>query len=264
LDLSRILDQLTLSGLPDIPLVETGDDLAGLIVESMGRIETTPFEGDILVVAQKIVSKSEGREVHLKNITPSAAAYDLSEVVDKDPRLVEVILGESNEVVQHRPGLIIVENKHGVVLANAGIDMSNVGQGDDDVVLLLPLDPDESAARLRKELSKQLGVNVGVIINDSLGRAFRNGVSGVALGVSGLPAVTDLSAGAVDLFGRALQATQVAVADELAAAASLLMGQADEGRPVVLVRGFTSEFPEGTSKQLTRKKEEDLFRAGKS
>ena len=263
MDLSRILDQLTLSGLPDIPLVETGDDLAGLIVESMGRIETTPFEGDILVVAQKIVSKSEGREVHLKNVTPSAAAYDLSEVAVKDPRLVEVILGESNEVVQHRPGLIIVENKHGVVLANAGIDISNVGQGDDDVVLLLPLDPDESAARLREELSKQTGVNVGVIINDSLGRAFRNGTSGVALGVSGLPAVTDLS-GALDLFGRALQATQVAVADELAAAASLLMGQADEGRPVVLVRGFTSEFPEGTSKQLTREKEEDLFRAGKS
>ena len=263
MDLSRILDQLTLSGLPDIPLVETGDDLAGLIVESMGRLETTPSEGDILVGAQKIVSKSEGREVHLKNITPSAAAYDLSQVVDKDPRLVEVILGESNEVVQHRPGLIIVENKHGVVLANAGIDMSNVGQGGDDVVLLLPLDPDESAARLRKELRKQTGVNVGVIINDSLGRAFRNGTSGVALGVSGLPAVVDLS-GALDLFGRALQATQVAVADELAAAASLLMGQADEGRPVVLVRGFTSEFPEGTSKQLTRKKEEDLFRAGKS
>ena len=263
MDLSRILDQLTLSGLPDIPLVETGDDLAGLIVESMGRLETTPSEGDILVVAQKIVSKSEGREVHLKNITPSAAAYDLSQVVDKDPRLVEVILGESNEVVQHRPGLIIVENKHGVVLANAGIDMSNVGQGGDDVVLLLPLDPDESAARLRKELRKQTGVNVGVIINDSLGRAFRNGTSGVALGVSGLPGVADLS-GALDLFGRALQATQVAVADELAAAASLLMGQADEGRPVVLVRGFTSEFPEGTSKQLTRKKEEDLFRAGKS
>ena len=263
MDLSRILDQLTLSGLPDIPLVEIGDDLAGLIVESMGRLETAPSEGDILVVAQKIVSKSEGREVHLKNITPSAAAHDLSQVVDKDPRLVEVILGESNEVVQHRPGLIIVENKHGVVLANAGIDMSNVGQGGDDVVLLLPLDPDESALRLRKELRKQTGVNVGVIINDSLGRAFRNGTSGVALGVSGLPAVTDLS-GVLDLFGRTLQATQVAVADELAAAASLLMGQADEGRPVVLVRGFTSEFPEGTSKQLTRKKEEDLFRAGKS
>ena len=263
MDLSRILDQLTLSGLPDIPLVETGDDLAGLIVESMGRLETTPSEGDILVVAQKIVSKSEGREVHLKNITPSAPAYALSPVVDKDPRLVEVILGESNEVVQHRLGLIIVENKHGVVLANAGIDMSNVGQGGDDVVLLLPLDPDESAARLREELSKQTGVNVGVIINDSLGRAFRNGTAGVALGVSGLPAVTDLS-GTQDLFGRALQVTQVAVADELAAAASLLMGQADEGRPVVLVRGFTSEFPEGTSKQLTRKKEEDLFRVGKS
>jgi coenzyme F420-0:L-glutamate ligase/coenzyme F420-1:gamma-L-glutamate ligase len=228
----------------------------------MGRIEAMPVDGDILVVAQKIVSKSEGREVRLKNITPSAAAYELSEVVDKDPRLVEVILGESNEVIRHRPGLIIVENKHGVVLANAGIDMSNVGQDDGDAVLLLPLDPDESAARLREELRKQTGANVGVIINDSLGRAFRNGTAGVALGVSGLAAVTDLS-GTLDLFGRALQVTQVAVADELAAAASLLMGQAAEGRPVVLVRGFTSEFPEETSKQLTRKKEEDLFRGVK-
>ena len=243
--------------------MKAGDDLVGLLLESVEERGIRLVDGDILVVAQKIVSKSEGREICLKNITPSAKARELSESVDKDPRIVEVILGESREVVRHRKGLVIVENKHGVVLANAGIDMSNVEQDDGGVVLLLPENPDRSAEAICDAIKKRTDVNIGLIINDSLGRAFRNGTTGVALGVAGLPALADLS-GTLDLFGRPLQVTQVAVADELAAAASLLMGQAAEGQPAVLVRGFASESPDGNSSQLTRTKEDDLFRAGKS
>ena len=233
--------------LPDIPLVKPGDDLADLVIQSVGKLGTQLLEGDILVVAQKIISKSEGREVSLKNVVPSSAASELAKIVGKDPRLIEVILDESKEVVRHRPGLIIVENRNGLVLANAGVDMSNVRQADGDTVLLLPLCPDESAAKIQDEVSR---------------RVFRNGTTGIAIGVSGLPALTDLS-GKADLFGRKLQVTQVAVADELAAAASLLMGQAAEGRPIVLVRGFVSGHPEGSASELVREKEEDLFRDGK-
>ena len=262
MDLSPIINQLTMISLPDIPLVKPGDDLADLVIQSVGRLGTQLLEGDILVVAQKIISKSEGREVSLKNVVPSSAASELAKIVGKDPRLIEVILDESKEVVRHRPGLIIVENRNGLVLANAGVDMSNVRQADGDTVLLLPLYPDESAAKIQDEVRRRVGVDVGVIINDSLGRAFRNGTTGIAIGVSGLPALTDLT-GKADLFGRKLQVTQVAVADELAAAASLLMGQAAEGRPIVLVRGFVSGHPEGSASELVREKEEDLFRDAK-
>tara|TARA_B100000686_G_C16705177_1_gene925812 strand:+ start:528 stop:1286 length:759 start_codon:yes stop_codon:yes gene_type:complete len=245
--------------LPDIPVVEHGDDLADMVIQSVGGLGMELVEGDILVFAQKIISKSEGREVSLHNIVPSSIASELAKIVDKDPRLIEVILDESKEVVRHRSGLIIVENKNGLVLANAGIDMSNVRQTEGDTVLLLPNNPDESAANLRDEVMRRNGIRVGVIINDSLGRAFRNGTTGTAIGVAGLPALTDLS-GKADLFGRKLQVTQVGVADELAAGASLLMGQAAEGRPIVLVRGFASGHPAGSARELVREKEQDLFR----
>ncbi|MEE2694064.1 MAG: coenzyme F420-0:L-glutamate ligase [Pseudomonadota bacterium] len=260
--MSPIIDQLTMISLPDIPVVEYGDDLADMVIQSVGGLGTELVEGDVLVVAQKIISKSEGREVSLHNIVPSSTASELAKIVDKDPRLIEVILDESKEVVRYRSGLIIVENKNGLVLANAGVDMSNVRQTEGDTVLLLPNNPDESAACLRDEVMRRTGIRVGVIVNDSLGRAFRNGTTGTAIGVAGLPALTDLS-GKSDLFGRKLQVTQVGVADELAAGASLLMGQAAEGRPIVLVRGFISGHPAGSARELVREKEQDLFRDAK-
>ena len=191
-----------------------------------------------LVLAQKIVSKAERRIVRLGDVVPSARALQLSVDVNKDPRLVELILSEATEVVRHRRDVLVVAHRLGFVVANAGIDFSNVEQGaDDDTALLLPRDPDSTCAALRETLLQRTGVNVGVIINDSHGRAFRNGTVGVAIGASGLPTVVDLR-GNADLFGRPLRSSQVALADEIASAASLLMGQAEEGRPIVLARGI--------------------------
>jgi coenzyme F420-0:L-glutamate ligase/coenzyme F420-1:gamma-L-glutamate ligase len=180
--------------------------------------------------------------------------------VRKDPRVVELVLREASEIVRRKPDLLIVEHRLGFVTANAGIDMSNIEHDEeDDTVLLLPVDPDASCARLRQALEQRAGVRIGVIMNDSHGRAFRNGVVGVAIGVSGIEALTDLR-GQPDLFGRSLRATEVAQADEMAAAASLLMGQADEGRPIVLARGFPLRRREGSAAQLYRPRHMDVFR----
>ncbi len=255
---------LTLTPLPGLPMIQPGDDLAALILEAMQRADLQLETGDIFVLAQKIVSKTEGRKVNLATVAPSPRARDLAAQIEKDPRLIELILQESNgEVLRTRPGLIVVEHRLGFVCANAGIDHSNVA-GDDEWVLLLPKNPDASAEKLRLQLEQAVGrignpPYIGVVIIDSHGRAWRNGTVGVAIGISGLPGVVDLR-GQADLNGRILQVTQVGAADELAAAASLVMGQAAEGTPVVHVRGFPYPLRGGSLRELIRPKEMDLFR----
>ena len=240
--------------------IAPGDDLAERIVEAFGKESVDFASGDILVVAQKIVSKAEGRYVALNSISPSDRARELAEVCNKDPRLVELVLRESREVLRCRPGVIIVENYHGVVLANAGIDRSNIEQGEDgERVLLLPSDPDATSAALRERIAALTGARIGVIVNDSIGRAWRNGTHGTAIGASGVRALQDLR-GQPDLFGYKLQTTEVGTADELAAAASLLMGQGAEGRPAVLISGLPELLGEGCAKDLVRKRALDLFR----
>lgn len=252
---------LTLTPLPGIPVVNPGDDLANLIQDGLNRAGVLLQEGDILVVAQKIISKSEGRAVNLANIIPSKKALDLAQIIDKDSRLTELILQESKSVLRTRPGTIIVEHRLGFVCANAGIDHSNVSESYDgeDWVLLLPEDPDASAIALREALEENSGESLGVLIIDSHGRAWRMGTAGVAIGLSGMPGLVDLR-GEADLFGYTLQITQVGAADELAAAASLVMGQAAEGTPVVHARGFPYDLREGQMSELIRPEREDLFR----
>jgi coenzyme F420-0:L-glutamate ligase / coenzyme F420-1:gamma-L-glutamate ligase len=216
-------------------------------------------DDDVLVFAQKIVSKAEGRIVELHTVRPSGRAQALADRTGKDPRVVELILAESQEVLRSRPGAIIVSHRLGFVMANAGIDQSNVRVEGREAALLLPLDPDASCASLRQRFNELTGVNVGVIINDSHGRAWRNGTVGVALGVAGLPGLLDLR-GKPDLFGRALRITEVGIADEIAAAASLLMGQSDEGLPVVLMRGLKQSRGDGNAQELVRPRDQDLFR----
>lgn len=238
-------------------MVQPGDDLAALLAAALNRAGLSLQAGDVVVLAQKIVSKAEGRLVRLETVTPSPRALELAGQVDKDPRLVQLILDESGEVLRARPGLLVVEHRLGFVSANAGIDHSNVGAPDDDTVLLLPQDPDASAGRLRGQLAA--GGELGVLIIDSHGRAWREGTVGVAIGLAGLPGLVDLR-GRPDLFGRELRASLLAAADELAAAASLAMGQAAEGCPAVHVRGFPYPLREGSLAELIRPRERDEFR----
>ena len=252
--------RLSLVALPGLPEVRPGDDLPALLLAAVARLGDRLIDGDVLVLAQKIVSKAEGRYARLADVTPSPRAIELGKAADKDPRVVELILGESVEVLRQRPGVIVVEHKHGYVLAHAGIDASNVEpEGEDERVLLLPADPDASAARIRAALEAASGARLGVIVNDSLGRAWRNGTMGAALGASGLPCLLDLR-GKPDRHGRTLRVTEIGAADEVAAAASLLMGQADEGRPAILVRGFPYALREGSARELIRPRTMDLFR----
>jgi coenzyme F420-0:L-glutamate ligase/coenzyme F420-1:gamma-L-glutamate ligase len=253
--------RLEITALPGIPLVRPGDDLATLIVAGLGRAETALKAGDALVVAQKIVSKAEGRYAALGSVEPTREAQDLAAKTDKDPRLVELILRESARVVRHRPGLLIVQHRHGYVLANAGIDASNVEPDPvaGERVLLLPEDPDKSCRALRRRLRDVTGVAPTVIINDSLGRAWRHGTVGTALGAAGLAALLDLR-GETDLFGRTLRVSQVGLADELASAASLVQGEAAEGTPVALIRGMAPEGIDQQAADLIRSEDEDLFR----
>jgi coenzyme F420-0:L-glutamate ligase/coenzyme F420-1:gamma-L-glutamate ligase len=252
--------ELTLLALPGIPEVSPGADLSALLLAAIKRAGEVLRTADILVLAQKIVSKAEGRLVRLADVNPSARAHELGAVVEKDARLIELMLQESREVLRAVPGVLIVEHRLGFVMANAGIDQSNVpGTGEGETALLLPLEPDKSARQLAQALAIASGVEVGVLINDSFGRAWRNGVTGVAIGVSGVPALVD-ARGSTDREGRALRVTQVAAADELAAAASLLMGQSDEGYPAVLARGFPYAGRDSGVDELVRPRVEDLFR----
>jgi len=257
---------LTLTPLQHIPIIRQGDRLADIILNSLRNSNLELQSNDILVLAQKIVSKAEGRMVNLSDVTPSQRAIDLGAQTEKDPRLVELMLRESNEVVRHRKGVIVVEHKLGFICANAGIDHSNVQHGarsmepgNSEYVLLLPENPDASAKQLREEVKQKTGITIGVMIIDSHGRAWRNGTVGICIGLSGIPAVMD-ERGWKDLFGYTLKATIVGVADELAAAASLVMGQAAEGTPVVHARGFPYPLGEGSLQDLIRPKELDMFR----
>jgi coenzyme F420-0:L-glutamate ligase / coenzyme F420-1:gamma-L-glutamate ligase len=253
---------LTLSPLRHIPLIRQGDDLADIVVKALKKNKLAIQDNDILVIAQKIVSKSEGRAVNLVTVTPSSRAMELARQTEKDPRLVELILQESNEVLRTRTGTIIVEHKLGFICANAGIDHSNVagiGDSTEEWVLLLPMNPDQSADQLRCGIQSKTGKRIAILIIDSHGRAWRNGTVGVAIGIAGMPGLEDLR-GKPDLFDFTLRITQVGVADELAAGASLVMGQAAEGTPVVHVRGFPYPLREGSLKELIRLKDQDLFR----
>jgi coenzyme F420-0:L-glutamate ligase / coenzyme F420-1:gamma-L-glutamate ligase len=253
---------LSLTSLQYIPLIRHGDNLADIIVSALQENQITLADSDILVIAQKIISKAEGRAVNLAKVMPSRRAMELAEKTEKDARLVELILQESNEVLRTRIGTIIVEHKLGFVCANAGIDHSNVaGVGDstEEWVLLLPAEPDRSAEIIRQSIQAKTGREIGILIIDSHGRAWRNGTVGVAIGIAGLPSLQDLR-GELDLFGFTLRITQVGVADELAAAASLAMGQAAEGTPIVHVRGFPYPLRQGSMQELLRPKEQDLFR----
>jgi coenzyme F420-0:L-glutamate ligase / coenzyme F420-1:gamma-L-glutamate ligase len=251
---------LQLTALADFPLVRPGDDLAGLILSSLESNRLALRDGDVLILAQKIVSKSEGRLVDLAGVAPSERAETLAGLTRKDPRFVELVLRESREVLRAKPDLLVVEHRLGFVCANAGLDRSNVDGSDaGEWVLLLPEDPDGSCRALRGRLMETTGAAIGVIINDSHGRAWRNGTIGVAIGVAGLPALMDLR-GRMDLFDYRLQITQVAAADELASAASLIMGQAGEALPVVHARGFPYPLRESSLAELIRPKDEDAFR----
>ena len=252
--------QLTIAGLTGVPLVQAGDDLAAIALAAYAASGLAPADGDVLVVAQKIVSKAEDRVVDIATVVPSERAIALAAEVEKDPRLVEVILSESRRIVRHRPNLVIAEHVRGWVMANAGIDHSNVAPADGvERVLLLPVDPDASAEALRQSLADTTGKRIAIIISDSFGRPFRRGTVGIALGAAGLPAVIDWR-GHPDLFGRKLEVTETGFADEIAAAASLVQGQADEGTPIVLVRGLSWSAPEAPAAALVRPAEHDLFR----
>ncbi len=252
--------RMLLTALAGLPSIKRGDDLPALIIAAMARETIAAEDGDILVLAQKIVSKSEGRQVWLRDVTPGPRAIQMAEETKKDPRVVELILQESSAVLRCQFGVIVVEHKSGLVMANAGIDASNVDDAaEDESVLLLPEDADASATRLRATLREKLGCDIGIVINDSFGRAWRNGTIGTAIGLSGPPGLWDMR-GLPDRNGRLLRHTEVAIADELAAAASLVMGQGAEGLPVVHVRGFPLAFRQSSLRELLRDASHDMFR----
>lgn len=244
---------------PGIPLIQPGDPLASILTNALKAAGLPLTSGDVLAVAQKIVSKAEGRYVDLAGITPQERARHYAKLTGKDPRLVEVVLSESTDVVRAAPNVLIVAHRNGFVTANAGIDQSNIEHATGERVLLLPENPDAAAASLKAALDDAFGVTCGVVINDSFGRPWRNGVTGVALGAAGIPALLDM-VGSPDMFGRKLQMTEIAVADEIAAGASLVMGEAAEGLPAVLVRGLEFTAPARPASALLRDRAKDLFR----
>lgn len=254
-------DKMVFTALRDLPLIQKGDDLAALIFSRSQKQGIEIENGDIFVIAQKIVSKSEGQLRDLREIKPGLYARFLAKKVKKDSRLLELILQESRRVLRAKNGKLIVEHRNGFVCANAGIDHSNSKGGEEsgNFVLLLPEDGDKSANLIRLNLENLSGKNIGVLIIDSHGRAWRTGTVGMTIGVSGLPALVDLR-GKPDLFGYKLRITQVAAGDELAAGASLLMGQADEGTPCIHVRGFPYSLRDSSLSELIRAKNKDLFR----
>ena len=253
------MNRIVMTALPGLPHVKPGDDVAAMIVAASEDCEEPLQDGDVVVVAQKIISKAEGRTVALRDVAPDARALELAVRCQKDPRQIAVVLDQSAEVLRARPGVIIVALHNGMVLANAGVDRSNVEGGNDDTVLLLPSDPDASAEALRRALKVRTGADVGVIIADSIGRAWRLGTVGTAIGAAGVVCRADLR-GRPDLYGRPLETTEVGAADELAAAASILMGQAAEGFPVVVIRGAGYLMGEGRATDLVRPVAMDMFR----
>jgi coenzyme F420-0:L-glutamate ligase/coenzyme F420-1:gamma-L-glutamate ligase len=255
-----VASALTVFPVSDIPEVMPGHNIASLIVSGLRGQGYLLKAHDVLVITQKIVSKSQNRFVRLANVIPSERAISIGREIAKDPRLVEVILSESTEIIAKKKGVIITRHLSGVIMANAGVDMSNLpGQEKDNpVVLMLPLNPDLAACQIRREILEKTGVDLGVIINDSAGRPWRNGVSSLAIGASGIPSLQNLI-GTKDLFGRRLEVTQVALADLISNAASLVMGEGSEGIPVVLIRGLVWSQPSLPASSLQRPFEDDLF-----
>ncbi len=249
--------RLELFAIPGLPMVQAGDNLPALILAGLEHAGQVLQDRDVVVIAQKIVSKAEGRTVDLADVVPSAEAVRLAAEVGKDPRIVEVVLSDSVKVVRSRPNLMIMQHRLGFVMANAGVDQSNVAEADGHQrALLLPLDPDGSAEAIRSALAVK--ADVGVVISDSFGRPWRRGTAGVAIGAAGIPSVIDLR-GQPDLFGRILEVSIIGFADEIAAAASLLQGQAAESQPVVVVRGLMWHAPSLPVADVIRPPEEDLF-----
>lgn len=253
-------EKIELQAVPGLPLIKPGDHLGNIISQALLKEGLRPETGDVLVIAQKIISKAQGQQVRLCDIQPSAQACLLAQKTDKAPQLVELILRESTEVVKTAPGVIIVVHRLGHVMANAGIDQSNVEQSE-GTALLLPRDPDGTAAELRRQWEAEFGVRLGVIICDSVGRPWRLGTTGLTLGCSGVMALNDLR-GELDLFGRELKVSETAVADMLASAAQLLMGEASQARPLVLIKGASAWMAEQRATDLLRPAEKDLFRDG--
>lgn len=253
---------LVIQPVKTIPLIQQGDDLAEILLSALDASDIKIQDNDILVITQKIISKAEGRFVNLVEVKPSHEALRISAICEKDPRLVEVILSESREVVRCAKDTLIVEHKLGFICANAGVDHSNVksNQNEDEIwYLLLPENPDQSAQKIRAFFKRHAGVNIGAMVIDSHGRAWRQGIVGIMIGTAGVPALVDMR-GQTDLFGYPLRITQIGAADELAAAASLIMGQADEHIPVVHVRGFPYPLGDSSLHEVLRDKEKDLFR----
>jgi coenzyme F420-0:L-glutamate ligase/coenzyme F420-1:gamma-L-glutamate ligase len=248
---------LTYRALPGVAEVAPGDDLAAITANALQSAGLALEPGDVLVYAQKIVSKAEGRFVRLDTVSPSPQAQALAAHCGKDPRFVELVLGESSAVVRVAPNVLITRHRRGYVMANAGIDHSNTGAGP-DTVLLLPVDPDASAIALRESLARRTGVAPGVIVGDSFGRPWRLGTVNVALGIAGVASLVDMRGG-VDRDGRTLLVTQVAVADAIAAGAGLAMGEATESTPIVHVRGVPDLGAPGRGTNLLRPPDEDLF-----
>lgn len=249
---------LHIQALGGIPLVREGDDLAALILSALVANSITLHDGDVLVVSSKIVSKAEGQRVALETVTPGEEAVELAQEVRKDPRVVELILRESDMVSRKAPYVLVTQHRLGFVSANAGIDQSNI-EHSDEYVLLLPLDPDASAEALRGRIARETGRDVAIVISDTHGRPFRLGNIGVAIGIAGLPALVD-HRGEHDLFGRELKATMQGYGDLIASAAHLVCGEGAEGLPVVLVRGLSLPEGEGRATDLNRPPEMDLYR----
>ena len=255
-----MLNKLSLFALPNVPEVLPGDDVGALMCEWLAASEITLQPHDIIVIAQKIISKAEDRYVYFRDVVPSKRAEQVALEVDKGARLVELILSESDEISRMRKGVLVVRHRLGFVSANAGIDRSNVPQDcERERVLLLPVDPDKSAEKILHALQKTYNLPLGVIITDSHGRPHRKGTTGIAIGVAGIPAVLD-KRGSADRYGYILQHTDIGIADEISAAASLLMGQAGESQPIIILRGLELPQTDGKASDIYRPKEKDLYR----
>jgi coenzyme F420-0:L-glutamate ligase/coenzyme F420-1:gamma-L-glutamate ligase len=249
---------LTIEPLTTIPLIKAGDDLAPLVLESLRDSKHQPANGDIIVLAQKIVSKAEGRTVRLADVEVSKQAQELARQTDKDPRLVELILSESTGIVRSAPGVIIVRHRLGIVCANAGIDQSNIDHAQGECALLLPLDPDRSANQLRQQLLTLTGKQIGVIVSDSVNRPWRLGSIGIAIGSAGVMVLDDRR-GHNDIFGREMKVTMSNIADSIATAALLVMGETTQRVPAALVRGLAPMAASQRAIECIRPAEDDLF-----
>ena len=253
------MDNLSLQALSEFPLIQPGDNLSSIILESCKHNHFELQDGDIIAIAQKVVSKSEGRYENLLEIKPSQKAFDLGKSLNREPAFIELILNESNEIISTEKNVIIVEHKLGFININAGIDRSNIPENK-NIVLLLPEDPSLSSQKIYEDISSKTNKNISVIITDSMTRPYRSGVTNFALASANIQSLIDLK-GEKDIYGNILQATEIAIADELAAAAGLLMGQGSEGMPIVIIRGFDrTQYAKNDAFDLIVKKEDDLYR----